>query len=205
MELSRRTFFAVAGAPAVLPAQSPNDAIRVAFIGVGNRGSYLLRHSMDVKGVNVVAVCDIDPDRMNAAAEAASAKGHTPAVYEDFRKMLDEVDDIDAVVIATPVNTHQAIAIGALEAGKNVYCEKPMALTPEESHVMVQAANGAKGIFQAGFQLRHDPNRWTAMEFIQRGGIGKVLFMQGYRHTGDLPRKTPWYFDRSVAGDNIVE
>ena len=134
---------------------------------------------MDVKGVNVVAVCDIDPDRMNAAAEAASAKGYAPAVYEDFRKMLDEVDDIDAVVIATPVNTHQAIAIGALETGKNVYCEKPMALTPEESHVMVQAANSAKGIFQAGFQLRHDPNRRTAMEFIQRGGIGKVLFMQG--------------------------
>jgi predicted dehydrogenase len=160
---------------------------------------------MDVKGVNVVAVCDIDPERMKAAAEAASARGHSPAAYEDFRKMLDEVDDIDAVVIATPVNTHQAIAIGALEAGKNVYCEKPMALTPEESHVMVQAANGAKGIFQAGFQLRHDPNRRTAMEFIQRGGIGKVLFMQGYRHGGDLPRKTAWYFDRSVSGDNIVE
>ena len=205
MKLSRRSFFSVAGAPAILSAQSPNDAIRVAFIGVGNRGAYLLRHTMNVPGVNVVAVCDIDTERMNAAAEAAAAKGRSPAACEDFRKMLDERKDIDAVVIATPVNMHKAMALAALELGKHVYCEKPMALTPEDSHVMVQAANSAKGIFQAGFQLRHDPNRRAAMEFIHRGGIGKVLFLQGYRHTGDLPRKTAWYFDRSVSGDNITE
>src|SRR5205807_279903 len=58
---------------------------------------------------------------------------------------------------------------------------------------------------QAGFQLRHDPNRHAAVEFIQKGGMGKVLFFQGYRNTGDLPRNTAWYFDRARSGDNIVE
>ncbi|MBM3775710.1 MAG: Gfo/Idh/MocA family oxidoreductase [Acidobacteria bacterium] len=80
-----------------------------------------------------------------------------------------------------------------------------MGLTPAECGIVANAAASAKGIFQAGFQLRHDPNRAASMALIQRGGIGKVLFLQGYRHTGDLPRQTPWYFERERSGDNIVE
>ena len=71
--------------------------------------------------------------------------------------------------------------------------------------MVTNAAKSAKGIFQAGFQLRHDPNRAASMKFIHDGGIGKVLFLQAYRHTGDLPRQTLWYFDRTRSGDNIVE
>jgi predicted dehydrogenase len=97
------------------------------------------------------------------------------------------------------------IAIAALEAGKNVYCEKPMSNTPEDVRVMVLAARSAKGIFQSGFQLRHDPARRAAMEFVHGGGLGRVMFLQGYRHGGDLPHDTPWYFDRNRSGDNIVE
>jgi myo-inositol 2-dehydrogenase/D-chiro-inositol 1-dehydrogenase len=205
VEFTRRTFLGAVGAPAVLSAQSPNDTVRVAFIGVGNRGSYLLRHTLKIPGVSVVAVCDLDADRLKKAAEAAQAAGHAPAQYEDFRKMLDERKDIDAVVIATPVDTHKMIAITALEVGKNVYCEKPMSNRVEDIPLMVNAAKSAKGIFQAGFQLRHDPNRRAAIEYIKKGNIGNVLFLQGYRHTGDLPRQTAWYFDRSRSGDNIVE
>ena len=71
--------------------------------------------------------------------------------------------------------------------------------------MVANAVKSAKGIFQAGFQLRHDPNRAASMKLIQSGGIGRVLFLQGYRHTGDLPRQTLWYFDRARSGDNIVE
>ena len=109
------------------------------------------------------------------------------------------------MVIATPVDLHKEMAVAALEVGKHVYCEKPMALTPEECRIVTNAAASAKGVFQAGFQLRHDPNRAAAMKFIKSGGIGKVLFLQGYRNTGDLPHDTPWYFDRTRSGDNIVE
>jgi predicted dehydrogenase len=160
---------------------------------------------MEAPGVSVAAVCDLLEDRLEKARQAAMDKGHRPTAFTDFRKMLDELKDIDAVVIATPVNTHKAIALAALEVGKHVYLEKPLAVTPEDSKLIVQASKSAKGIFQVGFQLRHDPNRSAAMRFIHEGNIGKVLFLQGYRHGGDLPRNTPWYFDRDIAGDNIVE
>ncbi len=204
---TRRTFVKTsiaAGSAALLPAQSPNDTIRVAFIGVGNRGSYLLKNMLKVPGVKVVAICDIDPDNLKKAVDAATAAGNTPDPYTEFRKMLDR-KDIDAVVIATPVDLHKEMAIASLEVGKHVYCEKPMGLTPEQCRMVANAVKSAKGIFQAGFQLRHDPNRAASMKLIQSGGIGRVLFLQGYRHTGDLPRQTLWYFDRARSGDNIVE
>ena len=208
-DYTRRHFLRVpavaVGSAALAGAQSPNDAVRVAFIGTGNRGSYLLRNMLKVPGVRVVAMCDIDPARVKAAVDAVTAAGGAaPETYSEYRKLLDR-KDIDAVVIATPVDLHKEMAVAALEVGKHVYCEKPMALTPEECRMVTNAAASAKGVFQAGFQLRHDPNRAAAMKFIKSGGIGKVLFLQGYRNTGDLPRETAWYFDRTRSGDNIVE
>lgn len=207
-DYTRRNFLKVpavaVGSAAILPAQSPNDSVRVAFIGVGNRGSYLLRHMLKVPGIKVVAICDIDPEALKKGVAAATAAGHSPESYDEYRKLLDR-KDIDAVVIATPVDLHKEMAVASLEVGKHVYCEKPMALTPEQCRIVTNAAAGAKGIFQAGFQLRHDPNRSASMKFIKSGGIGKVLFLQGYRNTDDLPRQTLWYFDRTRSGDNIVE
>ena len=95
----------------LLPAQSPNDTIRVAFIGVGNRGSYLLKNMLGCPALRVaVAICDIDPDNLKKAVDAATAAGNTPDSYTEFRKMLDR-KDIDAVVIATPVDLHKEMAI----------------------------------------------------------------------------------------------
>jgi myo-inositol 2-dehydrogenase / D-chiro-inositol 1-dehydrogenase len=196
---------AIIGAPALLAAQSPNDTVRVAVIGVGNRGSYLLRHTLTLPGVSIVALCDTDTERLAAAEKQVIDAGGKAVTYTDFRKLVDESKNIDAFIIATPVDTHRAISLATLESGKHVYCEKPMAVTPEDTRVMVLAARNAKGIFQAGFQLRHDPNRNRSMQFVHSGGLGKVLFLQGYRHTGDLPRETAWYFDRVRSGDNIVE
>jgi myo-inositol 2-dehydrogenase / D-chiro-inositol 1-dehydrogenase len=188
----------------LLAAQSPNDTVRVAFIGVGNRGSYLLQHMLKVPGARVVAICDIDREALSRAIAAVAAAGQSADGFSEYRKMLER-KDIDAVVIATPVDLHMGMTLAALEAGDHVYCEKPMALTPEHCRLMTVAAGSAKGIFQAGFQLRHDPNRAASMRFIHQGGIGNVLFLQAYRHSGDLPRNTAWYFDRSRSGDNIVE
>lgn len=208
IDYTRRSFLqvpaAAVGSAALLSAQSPNDSVRVAFIGVGNRGSYLLKHMLKVPGIKIVAICDINAETLKTAVDLASASGHSPESYAEYRKLLER-KDIDAVVIATPVDLHKEMAVAALEIGKNVYCEKPMALTPEDCRIVTNAAASAKGIFQAGFQLRHDPNRAASMAFIKKGGIGKVLFLQGYRHTGDLPRRTLWYFDRLRSGDNIVE
>lgn len=210
--ITRRSFLkstpaaaALAGGPAVLGAQSPSDTVRVAFVGVGNRGSFLLRHMMKVPGVEVVAVCDILPDRAQAAAEIAAKAGRKAAVYQDFRKMLDERKDIDAVVQATPDWTHKDINIAILEVGKHLYAEKPLALTAEDCRLVATVARGAKGITQVGFQLRHEPNRVAAMKHIHDGKLGKVLMCHGMRHGRDLPRDIPWYFDREKSGDLVVD
>lgn len=200
---TRRIFLAT-GSAAILSAQSPNETVRVAFIGVGNRGSFLLKHMLTVPGVQVVAISDLNPERLKAALAAVAAKGGSAEAYPEFRKMLDR-KDIDAVVIATPVNLHKEMVLAALEVGKHVYSEKPMGFEPEQCRQIVAAAKSAKGIYQAGFQLRHDPNRNAAMKYIKAGGIGKVVFLQGYRHSGDLPHDTPWLFDRTISGDAIVE
>jgi myo-inositol 2-dehydrogenase / D-chiro-inositol 1-dehydrogenase len=201
-QLTRRNALKTAlAAPALLSAQSPNDSVRVAVIGLGTRGSYLLTNIVKVPGVKVVALCDLDEARLAAASKVAEGA----ATFTDFRKLIDSVKDVDAVIIATPVDTHKTISLVSLEAGKNVYCEKPMSNKPEDVRLMVLAARSAKGIFQSGFQLRHDPNRSAAMAHVHSGAMGRVLFLQGYRHGGDLPRETAWYFDRSRSGDNIVE
>jgi len=206
-EVNRRGFLTAVGAaaPAILRGQGPGDALRVAFVGTGNRGSYLLRHGLRVPGVKVVAVCDIIEERARKAAEMVAGAGGSARVWTDFRRMLDQQKEIDAVVMATPDWTHKDIDIAILEVGKHLYAEKPLATTPEECRMVAAAARQAKGIMQVGFQLRHDPNRNAAEKFIQQGGIGRVLMCHGIRHGGDLPRNIPWYFDRAKTGDIIVD
>ncbi len=203
---SRRGFVGGAlAAPALLRAQDAPGRMKVAVIGVGNRGSYLLRRALELEGLDIVAICDLDETRANEAIAGAKAKGHQPALFTDYRKMLEQRKEIEAVIVATPVDAHLAPALAVLEAGKHIYAEKPVAGTVQDCDVIVKAASTAKGIYQAGFQLRHDPNRNAAMKFIQGGGIGRVIYAQGYRHTGDLPREISWLFDRRKSGDNIVE
>lgn len=203
MNLSRRSV--IAGAPAVLLAQSSSNELRVAYIGVGNRGSHTMIQLMRVPGAKMVAVADIDPERVQKALDYIKQQGGEAKGYSDYRKMLDEMKDIDAVIIATPVDTHKDIAIAALEVGKNVYLEKPVGMNSQECQMIETASKSAKGILQLGFQLRHDPNRAAAMKFIQTGGIGDVLYCHATRHGGDLPREREWYFDKKRSGDIIVE
>jgi len=208
MTHTRRSFLkvpAAAAVPAILPAQAPSDSLRVAFVGVGNRGSFLLQQMLKVPGVKVVAVCDILPDRADKAAATVAEAGGSARTWADFRKMLDQQKDIEAVVLATPDATHKDFDIAILEVGKHLYAEKPLALTADDCKAVVREAQRAKGIFQAGFQLRHDPRNNAAEKFIHSGGIGKVLMCHGMRHGGDLPRNIPWYFDKTKSGDMVVD
>lgn len=207
--ISRRSFLAAPGAmasaPAILEGRMQSDVLRLAFVGVGNRGSFLLRQALRLPGIRVTAVCDIVDERGGRAAKMVADAGGSARQWTDFRKMLDGQRDIDAVVLATPDWTHKEFDIAILGADKHLYAEKPLALTPEDCRAVVQAAKRAKGIFQVGFQLRHDPNRSAAEKFIHAGGIGKVLMCHGTRHTIDLPRDIPWYFDKAKCGDIMVD
>jgi predicted dehydrogenase len=202
MRITRR---AVLAAPAVLRAQSRGEKLRLAVVGTGNRGSFLLKQLLEVGDTEVVAVCDVVPERVDTAASAVGGKGGAAKTYTDFRKMLDEVQGIDAVVLATPDYTHREFDIEILGRGKHLYAEKPLALTVEDCRAVATAASGAKGIFQVGFQLRHDPARNAAMGWIKEGKAGKVLQCHGMRHGGDLPRDIPWYFDKTKCGDIVTD
>jgi len=210
MKLTRREFLPSSAlsfglAPAILSGQSLSDELRVAFIGVGNRGSYLLQHMLKVPGIRVVAVCDLDEERARKAAQMVEQAGGKARVWTDYRRMLDEQKEIEAVVQAVFDWAHKDVNLTVLEMGKHLYAEKPLALTIEDCQMTVRAARQAKGIMQVGFQLRHDPNRNAAIQFIHSGGLGRVLLCHGMRHGRDLPRDIPWYFDRTKSGDILID
>jgi predicted dehydrogenase len=206
--LTRRNFIkapaaaALAGAPAFLSAQSANDQVRVGMIGVGGRGTTLLRRVVQSPNVRIVAICDIDPEARDRAAEIAAE--HKPDLMTEYRKLLDR-KDIDAIVIATPVDLHKEMALAALEVHKHLYLEKPMGRTPEEVQAVMQAAAASRGQLQLGFQLRYDPARIASIQHIQAGGIGPIAYMQANRHTPDLPREKDWLFRAEISGNSIVE
>ncbi len=163
-------------------ASSPNDRIRVAVVGLGGRG----RHShcpalrqMAEDNVEIAALCDCDQNRMNAtAAEQEKHSGKRPAVYGDYRELLDD-KSIDAVSLATPNHWHALQTIWACQAGKDVYCEKPASHNISEGRKMVQAARKYERIVQHGTQCRTSPKIREGIQKLQEGVIGRVYMARG--------------------------
>jgi len=153
----------------------PSDTINIALIGCRNMGFGILQHHLSNEGVNCVAMCDIDDAVLNEkAAEVKKKFNQTPKLYKDFRKLLEQ-KDIDAVIIGTPDHWHCLIMVYALQAGKDVYCEKPMANTIEECNTMVKAASYYnKQVVQIGQQQRSGFIFQKAMELIKNDKIGKL-------------------------------
>ena len=154
---------------------SPGDTLNVALIGCRNMGFGILQHHLSNPGVNCVAMCDIDDSILNErSAEVSKKFNQSPKLYKDFRKLLEQ-KDIDAVIVGTPDHWHCLITVSALQAGKHVYCEKPMANTIAECNIMVRAANYYnKQVVQIGQQQRSGLVFQKAMELIKTGKIGKL-------------------------------
>ncbi len=148
----------------------PNERIGVGYIGVGRRGSALMGLP---PGGRIVAVCDVDPHRAQAAAD----RGKCPA-QTDYRKLLQR-KDVDAVVVATPDHWHALPSIHACQAGKDVYCEKPLGLTVREGRAMVEAARKHKRIFQVGTQRRSSRAHRIGCRLVRSGAIGQVHTVLG--------------------------
>ena len=207
---SRRHFLVGSLASAVLAsrtrAQETAGSIGIGVIGVGNRGSYLLEQVLRQDGVRVRALCDIKPDRLDKAATAAAA--FDPFTTNEYKKLLKR-QDVDAVLIATPCDLHAEMAIAALEAGKHVYCEKPIGITPASVGRLVKVARSSKTVFQAGQQLRSLERLGKTIAQIHEGVAGDVIMVKAQRHASqDLPHDGPsadWFFNASRSGDVIVE
>ena len=150
-------------------AESPNAKLNVASIGVGDRGSVIGEAAGELG--NMVACCDVDQGH---ARKFASKYAGRCAVYGDYRKMLER-KDIDVVTIGTPDHWHVAIAIAALESGRDVYCEKPLTLTIEEGKLLCQVVKKTGRVFQVGTQQRSDKKFLTAVALARSGRLGKTL------------------------------
>ncbi|MCK4887323.1 MAG: Gfo/Idh/MocA family oxidoreductase [Planctomycetes bacterium] len=152
----------------VKPGQAaPSDKLNIAAIGFGGKGPYNIK---SMASENIFAVCDVDSRHIAKGVKAyPSAKG-----YSDYRKLFDKEKSIDAVMIATPDNTHAIITMAALERGKAIYCEKPLTHDVYEARKVAQAAKKAGVATQMGNQGMASEKMRIVREMIEDGAIGDV-------------------------------
>lgn len=149
-------------------ADSPNEKLNIACIGIGGRGA---ANVSGVESQNIVALCDVDDNRAGKSYE----KHSKAKKYIDYRRMLDALDkQIDAVVVSTPDHTHFHPSMMAMQMGKHLYCEKPMAHTVWEAREMTKMAAKMKVATQLGVQRHTLTNMHRSVELIKTGAIGKV-------------------------------
>ena len=146
-----------------------SDRVLTGHIGVGGRGGGLLRHVVRLPEATPVAVCDIDQQRLGRAKQAAGGNART---CHDFRELLDAAD-FDAVVVGSPDHWHPLHTLHACQAGKDVYCEKPLSVTVIEGQRVVQAARRHGRVVQLGTQWRSMAGRHVA-QYVRNGYCGRV-------------------------------
>jgi predicted dehydrogenase len=160
-------------------AKSPNDTIRVAIIGVNGRGMAHVKGFVKQPGVEVVTICDLDE---KAAAKAIKAvqdsTGKAPAFERDLRKVCED-KSIDVISVATPNHWHSLAAIWAIQAGKDVYVEKPVSHNVHEGRTLVAVARKQGKICQVGSQSRTNPGMRQLIDYVRSGKIGKVTVARG--------------------------
>ena len=173
---------------------SPNEKLNIAIIGAGGRGAADIA---EVKSENIVALCDVNENHLDAAA----AKNPKAKKYVDFRKLYDESNEIDAVVVATTEHTHAFAVLPAIKLGKHVYCEKPLAHNVWECRLLAEEAAKAKITTQMGTQMHAQDNHRRVVELIQTGAIGPVkeahVWVSRAWGDGDRPKEVeavPSYF-----------
>ncbi len=174
------------GVPGMSFGATAKKPISIGVIGTGSRGAGLVRIMKDIPNLQVMACCDVLPQRLEAAMKHAEPKAKA---YADYRALIDD-KTLDAVLVATPLYLHSPMSIEALEAGKHVYCEKTMAYDIDQAFQMVaMAKKNPKLIFQTGHQYHSSRLYYKVVETIQKGYIGTVTgFDCQWNRNGDWRR-----------------
>src|SRR5262245_14204504 len=184
-EQGRRNFLkAIAGTPALVAlgaaavARGPikGGPVKAAVIGTGGMGRGLIKQCQR-EFIDLKALCDINPKRRSSVVESMIKDGWPePRVYEDWHEMLQK-EDIEAVIIAVPLWSHAEIAVGCLDAGKHVLCEKMMAKSEADCLRMIEAMRRNKKILEIGYQRYYNPIYQAAYNsIIKQGVLGDVYF-----------------------------
>ena len=170
-------------------AVAPSEKIILGGIGIGNRGSYDLGCFLQQPDVRFVAVCDVKAERRTAVKRTADTKygNGDCATYRDLRDLLARTD-LDAVLIATGPNWHATAATLAVQAGKDVYCEKPCTKNIAQSLALAATVRRTGRVFQAGTQRRNLPHFAFAAELARQGKLGNLHTV--YAHPGGMATAT---------------
>jgi predicted dehydrogenase len=188
MQLNRRSFLkssALGLAAAAFTARSwaqvagANNEVRVAVIGLNGRGKNHLTSLAKVPGVRLVGICDVDILVLERTASELAKQGLTPEKFTDIRQLL-AMDGLDAVTIATPNHWHSLAGIWAMQAGKDVYVEKPVSHNIWEGRQLVAAAKKYNRVVQAGTQIRSGQGLQEAVAWVQAGNLGKITASRGF-------------------------
>ncbi|WP_289161344.1 Gfo/Idh/MocA family oxidoreductase [uncultured Parabacteroides sp.] len=182
--LSMNPFFIKASSNSV----GANDKIRVGLIGCKGMGYSDLQAFLRNPEVECIALADIDENVLNnRAAETEKLTGKkVKHLYKDWRKLIDN-KDVDVVIIGTPDHWHCLQMVAACEAGKDVYCEKPLGNSIEECNIMVRAAEKYNRVVQVGQWQRSDPHWQDAMAFVHSGQLGKIRTVRVFSYQGWCP------------------
>jgi predicted dehydrogenase len=196
MTTNRRNFLALAGASAAAAAaplqeRQNEKPIRLAIIGTGNRSLGHLASIKAIPGYQIVALADPTPANLDRAATLAPGA----ATYSDYKKLLAERKDIDAVVVITPSFLHADITVAVFAHGYPVLCEKPMATTVQDANRMIEASRKAGKPLYIGFQKRLTGVTYKMHELVAAGEIGKLEFVSANLFRGDWNPKSWKYTD----------
>ena len=157
---------------ATFAGEAPSERVRVGMIGVGNQGGP--KNNMKYFLKNIVALCDLDSGYLSEASAFLQSQANLSAmITDDYRRVLDS-KDVDAVVVTVPDQWHAVMTIEACQAGKDVYCEKPLTLVIGEGKPMIEAARKYGRVVQTGTMQRSGDEFKLAVELVQKGIVGKV-------------------------------
>lgn len=178
---------------------SANDKIRIGLIGAGIIGHFDTDAALKVPGVELVAVCDLYTGRIDAAKEKY---GNQLFTTRDYRELLNR-KDIDAVLICTPDHWHQRMAVDAMEAGKHVYCEKPMVQKIEQGYAIINAQKKSGKVFQVGSQRASSVAILEAQKLVKAGTIGELSFIQAFCDRTDSRGAWQYSIPRDASPETI--
>lgn len=172
--------------------------VRVGVIGCGGIGFHHLKHLLQINSVEVEAGCDINPSTLERFGNEAGLP--KKSLYRDYRQLLKQ-SDVEAVVVCLPNRLHATVTVEAFEAGKHVYCEKPMAANLSEAKRMVDAAERSGGKLQIGLQYRFRRDSQVLKNHVDDGELGEVYYAKcGWLRRSGIPGWGSWFTRRKDAG-----
>jgi len=189
MSLNRRTFIAstvattAALSAPMIRASSKDKKYRTALIGSGWWGMNILREAMAAGQAKVVALCDVDQDKLEIAAEEVSdLSSDKPNTYRDYRELFAK-EQVEIAIIATPDHWHALNTLAAIGAGAHIFIEKPTGHTIGESQAILAAARAENRVVQVGLHRRIGPHHVSAMKFLKDGGAGHIGMVRMFAHS----------------------